>query len=319
MGGKSSKSASASKKAKESEAKSGSPESRRDVQAWDTPSKLETAKLSQKAAMSASSSASDLVQMSPTSETKVEKVASQEDLLKMARGVEEEEEEVLTNVLNSPSESIERPSKPKAAFVLFDEEREARTDSAQSRSPIPGPGQMPEEKLMQLPEIKVAPKKLHDISNIIGNQTQMRGNTTPDYSGPAKGGGMQSGRAHLGSETPSPASYRNIGYVSSASATPEKGQPEDPSLGHDEFLQRTPEKGRGGGHQLLVGSPEYASAFDDSAADYGMNSNGLDNEQQPMTFSDKMQMQTASPAPQFESILDDTDESLMQAILDADA
>ena len=50
-----------------------------------------------------------------------------------------------------------------------------------------------------------------------------------------------------------------------------------------------------------------------------MNSNGLDNEQQPMTFSDKMQMQTASPAPQFESILDDTDESLMQAILDADA
>lgn len=202
-----------------------------------------------------------------------------------------------TDTTTARSSSTSLASFP-AAFVQSTVE--GVSDEASTTSEAHHPRIWRDEKL-PLPELKIAPKKLHDISNIIENQTQ-RGSATPDNAGTSK---------HPVSQTPSPSSYRNIGYVS-ASPTPEKGSEEV----QQDVLQLTPEP-NGNVSRLQVGSPEYMQYFQQSQqAGEATPQKSLDFDQEFPVGGTEVQ---ASPVPAFESILDDTDESLMQAILDAEA
>ena len=160
------------------------------------------------------------------------------------------------------------------------------------------PSTAPEPKQRQekiaLPQLKVAPKKLNDISNIIENQAQMR-------AAHASTGAKPAVAAAPASQTPSPSGCRNIGYVS-ASPTPEAPKDEADL----DVLQLTPDPT---GHLSVL---EDHADFGPLANDLGRKV--LNFDESPAVLSRGQ----ASPAPAFKSVFDDTDETLMQAILDAE-
>ena len=100
------------------------------------------------------------------------------------------------------------------------------------------------------------------------------------------------------SQTPSPSGCRNIGYVS-ASPTPEAPKDEADL----DVLQLTPDPT---GHLSVL---EDHADFGPLANDLGRKV--LNFDESPAVLSRGQ----ASPAPAFKSVFDDTDETLMQAIL----
>ncbi|QDZ21132.1 hypothetical protein HOP50_05g36600 [Chloropicon primus] len=295
MGGKASKSAAASKKTKKKEGPAvgeREPESRRENEAWKTPTRLQVDDTGNKT-LTPNSSTGDLVSLSPTSETKIEKMDLEvQEKQRNQEVVPMANLDTCVDVLEVAEElAIDRPKPPIAAFEVT---TEASTTSERPETEPAAP--RAKEGKAALPQLKLAPKRLNDISNIVENQSQPKMGRGPDAKAAARNV----------SQTPSPSSYRNIGYVS-ASPTPTKQHADH---AHEHVLQLTPapESALGGNHLSARDSPAYLM-------EENLSSKAL-FDQDPAGVLAKMG--PASPAPVFKSVLDATDESLMQAILDAE-